>query len=194
MLKVNLFKKIKKIIIFCSVCLFLLTACSQPKDVTNSANQIVTAVENKDMHTLNQLILGYQSVSPDEEVTELFNTPNTEKGLIYHIIQEVTIKIKKIKKDNIIYEITAPDLKTIFQEVENEENLTEDTFEIYLYDYIKKANKVTTKVSINYTYEQGDFQADYTNREFVNALLGNMLESYQTLIEDVFSEYQEVNK
>lgn len=61
-------------------------------------------------------------------------------------MEQDSIKIKEITKEYIAYEITAPELMNIFEDVMKEENLTEESFEEYIYNYIAAAEKTKCEV------------------------------------------------
>ena len=52
----------------------------------------------------------------------------------------------------------------------------------------KNASKNKIVVQIPYTYENNVFAADYSGDEFVEAITGNMIESYQNLIQEMIQE------
>ena len=64
------------------------------------------------------------------------SSENASNGIITKIVEQDSIKIKEITKEYIAYEITAPELMNIFEDVMKEENLTEESFEEYIYNYI----------------------------------------------------------
>ena len=96
--------------------------------------------------------------------------------------------MKKVTDEHIVYEISAPELSNIFQDVMKEENITAETFEDYIYNYIETAEKVKIEVEVPYTYENEVFKADYDTSEFMNAITGNLITAYQGLIEQMIQE------
>lgn len=64
----------------------------------------------------------------------------------------------------------------------------ESALEAFLYKYIENASKNKIVVQIPYTYENNVFAADYSSDEFVEAITGNMIESYQNLIQEMIQE------
>lgn len=144
------------------------------------------------MDVLSQLVMGMQDIEMDEEVADFFSVSGNENnGIIAHIISQDTMKVKKIEDDVIVYEIIAPELINIFQDAETEENLTEDNFETYIYDYIENADKINIEVAVSYTYTDGIFKANYATEDFINGITGNMIISYQNFIQKMLSEYGE---
>ncbi len=167
-----------------------LTACGADKEIKEEAGKIVDAVESNDIETLEQLFFGTDDIAVDEELADFFTSSamNENDGIIARIIVQDSIKVKKITDETIVYEITAPDLSNLLQDAMQEENLTADSFENYVYSYIKKADKTKLEVEVPYTYQNDVFTADYTTEEFVNGITGNMMTSYQKLVEEVISE------
>lgn len=167
-----------------------LTACGADKEIKEEAEKIVDAVETNDMDTLEQLFFGTDDIAVDEELADFFTSSSTSEndGIIAKIIVQDSIKIKKITDEIIVYEITAPDLSNMLQDAMQEENLTEDSFENYIYSYIEMAEKTKIEVEVPYTCQSDVFIADYTTDEFMNGITGNMMTSYQKLMEEVTSE------
>ena len=184
----------KKILIFFIVgmtCIFM-TSCGTNKEVKAQAEKIITAVEANDMNTLENIIMGTEDIAVDDELKDFFTMSEEENnGLIAKIIEKDSIKIKKIKKDTIQYEITAPQLENIFQEILEQENIYIKDFENYIYSYIESAPKQKIEVNVSYTYEDSTFTANYKTEEFMNGITGNMISSYQKLIQEVISEKEE---
>jgi hypothetical protein len=169
-----------------------MSGCGSSKELKAEANKIVDAVSNNDVEQLNTIIFESEGVEIDEELSDLFQTieESDDTGLISKIIAQDTIKLESVSEDMIKYKIISPDLSNVFQDLENDgENLTEDNFEQYLVDYINNAEKINTEVEVAYTYDDGIFDAEYKNEDFINALTGNMLTSYQTLIQDMLLEF-----
>ena len=159
MKKINI-KYVCALLICLLSCVFII-ACGTKKNIKNEANNICTAFESNEI-----------------------NETKNSNGIIYEIIKNSSIKVKKIKQNYICYEIESPELDTIFQDVyknDDIKNLKED-----LKEYIDNANRSKKEVTINYRYDNNIFNADYQNEEFVNAILGNCTVSYQNMINDIF--------
>ena len=186
-------RKSKVMLLFISASL-LLSACGSDKELKAEANKIVEAVERNDVNKVEEMLFGkQQELEADEELADFFATSeeeDVEGGIIAKIIEQDTVKVKKIKDDVIVYEITAPNLSNIFQDAQKEE-LTTDNFEDYIYTYIEDADKIKTQIAVSYSYENEIFSAEYTSEDFVNGLTGNLLSSYQDLINEVISEFSE---
>lgn len=166
-----------------------LSACGTDKEVEVEAAKIVEAVENKDMKAVEQMIMGTGDFIADEELAGFFTETESENnGIIAKIIAQDSIEMKKVTDEHIVYEISAPELSNIFQDVMKEENITAETFEDYIYNYIETAEKVKIEVEVPYTYENEVFTADYDTSEFMNAITGNLITAYQGLIEQMIQE------
>jgi hypothetical protein len=186
MKKINI-KYVCALLICLLSCIFII-ACGTKKNIKNEANNICTAFESNDIKEIEKIIMGTTQIKQDEELSEFFGDETNEtkngNGIIYEIIKNSSIKVKKIKQNYICYEIESPELDTIFQDVyknDDIKNLKED-----LKEYIDNANRSKKEVTINYRYDNNIFNADYQNKEFVNAILGNCTVSYQNMINDIF--------
>ena len=166
-----------------------LSACGEDKNIEAEAMKIVEAINNKDMYSLEIFVFGVENTVVDEAVAEFFcDSENDEKGIIYKIIEKETIEISEVTDEHIVYEITAPDLSDVFNEIIKTENLTADSFKEYFYSYIVTAGMVKTKVEIPYTYKEEVFTADYSTPDFLNSITGNLITAYQNLIQQMLQE------
>lgn len=186
-------KSLKKKLLFVScVCILCLSACGTDKEIEKEAERIVEAVENKDMETVEAIILGTEDFVADEELAVFFeDSESGNNGIIAKIIEQDSIKVKKITDEHIVYEISAPELSNMFQDAMKEDNLTADSFKEYIYNYIVMADKTKIEVEVSYTYEDGVFTADYSTEEFMNGITGNLITAYQELIQQMIQENSE---
>lgn len=144
----------KKMLVICLVCTVCLSACGTDKNIKMQAERIVDAIENGNIKTVETIILGTEALMTDEDLADFFSDSESEEdGIISKIIEQDSIKVKKVTDDYIVYEITSPELSNMFKDVMKEENLTEDTFKEYIYNYIETANKVKIQTEIPYTYD-----------------------------------------
>lgn len=186
-IKVHFKKKMLVISFMCALCL---SACGADDNLEAEAQIIVEAVENKDIKTVEQIILGTDEFMVDEELEDFFqDSEEGNNGIITKIIEQDAIEVKKITEEYILYEITAPDLSNMFQDVMKEENLTADSFEEYIYHYIVTTDKTQIEIEVPYTYENEEFTADYSTQEFVNGITGNLITAYQELIQQMVQEH-----
>lgn len=186
--KIKRSTKIKVLIIILS-CVICLSACGTNKDVEAEAEKIVEAVADEDMQTVEAIILGAGDFVTDKELVDFFgDSRSANNGIIAKIVELDSIKIKKITDKHIVYEITAPELSNIFEDVMKEENLKEESFEKYIYNYIVTVEKTKIDVKVPYTYEDGVFTADYSTQNFLNGITGNLIMAYQDLIQQMIQE------
>ena len=163
-----------KVLIIILPCVICLSACGTNKDVEAEAEKIVEAVADEDMQTVEAIILGAGDFVTDKELVDFFgDSRSANNGIIAKIVELDSIKIKKITDKHIVYEITAPELSNIFEDVMKEENLKEESFEKYIYNYIVTVEKTKIDVKVPYTYEDGVFTADYSTQNFLNGITGN---------------------
>lgn len=173
------------------ICLiFFVTNQNVDKNLRREANKIVKYINNADIDKLQYIITGVGSVEYDTELEEYFNDTeknSEEKGLIYFIVEEEKAKIKRIDKDYIEYEIEVPDTSNIFEDMNNSD-VSNEKIDKYLEEYIKNADKIKVNVKVSYTYVDGKFKADYSTEEFVNAVTGNLVTTYQQMLHEMINE------
>lgn len=186
-------KKTKEILILTVlIASSMVEGCSNGNELKTSAEEVVNSINNNDMDALQKIIIGEDDLSYDEELSDFFDTENeedssSESGIISEIVAQDSIKLKKINDSTIEYEIKAPKLENIFQDA-LDQNLEDSEIEDYLREYIRNADKEKIDVEVSYTYVDGIFKADYETEEFVNALTGNMIKSYQELVQQMIQE------
>lgn len=167
------------------------SGCSNNNALEANAEEVVDCINNNDMSTLQKIVMGNNLLS-DDSLNEFFETEieddnPDESGIISEIIAQDSIKLKKINDNSIEYELKTPKLENIFQDA-LEQDLEDDEIEVYLREYIRTADKDKCNVEVPYTYNDGVFKADYATEEFVNALTGGMIKSYQELVQKMLQE------
>ena len=115
-----------------------------------------------------------------------------EDGILGEIFKRTSMKVKSIKKDEIVYEIEAPNLRGIFDElVECDIDLSEKEFIECLKKYITQAEIKKVIVSVPYNIIDGEIKGNYQSEEFINAITGGLLEGYQEIYQKMIKEYTE---
>lgn len=182
-------KALLKIFTISLVVALFFSACGNEKSVKAEAEKIVEAVENKDVKALEMLILGTGDFAEDEALSDFFlESESDSNGVIAQIIEQDSIKVKKIEKETIVYEITAPQLSGMFEDAMKEQGLSSENFEKYIYDYIATADKIKIEVKVPYTYDDKIFEADYLTKDFINGITGNLINAYQGLVQKMLEE------
>ena len=185
-------KKIIVISIICIIGIVCYSVCSMKRSIRTESIKIVEVMESGNIEMLEKLLLGIEDFTEDNEWIDFsINIPDENDGIITKIVEQSSIDIKKITKEYIVYEIIAPELSDIFKEAMQEENLTENNFEEYIYHYIANAEKINTEVEISYSYENGVFKADYLTKEFINGII-NIFHKYQTDNNVIFDFHTEM--
>lgn len=167
------------------------SGCSNNNALEANAEEVVDCINNNDMSTLQKIVMENNLLS-DDSLSEFFETEieddnPDESEIISEIIAQDSIKLKKINDNSIEYELKTPKLENIFQDA-LEQDLEDDEIEDYFREYIRTADKDKCNVEVPYTYNDGVFKADYATEEFVNALTGGMIKSYQELVQKMLQE------
>lgn len=184
--------KIALIISVLSIGICICTGCGKDtKIATEYAQRTADIVESGNMKKINELIFGYQESDVDNKIEAFIGTSQEEdSGILKDIFKKCSLEVLEISKDEIKYEIESPDLKGIFEELgENESNLSETEFAGKVKQYIEQAKCRKRTVNIPYMIADGKVFANYRNEEFINAITGGLLESYQKFCQQMLEEY-----
>ena len=135
----------QRVIIFIifTIAVVCMSACGQKKDIKKYADMVAQAVNTNNMTDLQSIVMkNYTSnITSDEELADFFSDfQNENDGLIKKIIERDNVKVKNIKDNYIIYEIDAPRLDNMFEDILNNENIGISKFNKAIYDYIDNAS------------------------------------------------------
>ena len=182
---------LKLLVILLMVLLSIIVSGCGNSTAKSGAQEIVTAFEQADVETVNQIVFGINDLVLDDEVSDIFVATNTENGILTELIKLDTITAKKITNNEIIYEIEAPDLSNLFSDIPADEvdNMTEEDLKQYISNYVKNVDTITHTVSVPYILEEGEFVANYKSTEFINAISGGVLDAYKELYQEMLEEY-----
>lgn len=187
----------KRLLLIACVCVSLLNGLvgcgKQNKVVEKKAQEVADAFADSDMATINKIIFGINEFEIDEELTDMWGKPiESQEGVLGHIFECVAIKVKKITKSTIEYEINAPDMKNVFVDLDtNTANISEDELLQYIKDYAKNADTTETTVSLEYIVVDDELIVNYKDEAFLNAVTGELLDAYKSLYEEMMEEYME---
>ena len=165
----------QRVIIFIifTIAVVCMSACGQKKDIKKYADMVAQAVNTNNT----------SNITSDEELADFFSDfQNENDGLIKKIIERDNVKVKNIKDNYIIYEIYAPRLDNMFEDILNNENIGISKFNKAIYDYIDNASLYCLEVNVIYSYKDNNFSAEYNTFEFINALTGGFIQSYRDLL------------
>ena len=177
----------QRVIIFIifTIAVVCMSACGQKKDIKKYADMVAQAVNTNNMTDMQSMVMkNYTSnITRDEELADFFSDfQNENDGLIKKIIERDNVKVKNIKDNYIIYEIDAPRLDNMFEDILNNENIGISKFNKAIYDYIDNASLYCLEVNVIYSYKDNNFSAEYNTFEFINALTGGFIQSYRDLL------------
>lgn len=186
----------KNIIALMGTCMILTgmcTGCSEDtQEVEEHAQEVASVISDGNIDEVNQIIFGYQELELDEEVAGIINDNEENKGILSEIFKRNSIKVEDVGGDEIVYEIESPNLSEAFEQLmENETALSEEKMLENFKQYIKEAEMQTQTVSVPYTVVGEEITVNYRTEEFINAITGGMLESYQKVYQEMMDEYTE---
>ena len=184
--------------LFLIVLLFIATtglvSCGKQNEmVEKNARMLADAFADGDMATINKTIFGTNGFEVDEELSDIWGeTSKSQEGVLEHIFEHVTVKVKKTTESTIEYEINAPDMKNVFVDFNaNTADISEDELLQHIKDYAKNAETTATTVSLEYIIVDDEFIVDYQDEAFINAVTGGLLDAYKSLYEEMMEEYME---
>lgn len=183
-------KKKKILALALSIMVIGISGCGN-SDAKAEAEEIVTAFEESDIKAVNQIIFDEYDLNVDDELSEIFGGEEEKSGIISQIIELDNITMKKVSDSEIIYEIEAPDLTNVFEEIfaDGNADMTEEELEQYIISYMQNADLVKNTVSVPYTLEDGEFCVNYKTTDFMNAIMGGLLDAYRSLYEEMLEDY-----
>lgn len=187
----------KRLFLIVLVCVSLLTGLvgcgKQNKVVEENAQAVADAFVDGDMTTINKTIFGTNEFDVDKELSDIWGgTVESQEGVLEHIFEHVTVKVKKTTGSTIEYEIEAPDMKNVFMVLDaSTANISEDELLEHIKSYAKNAEITAVTVSLEYIIVDDEPVVDYRNEAFINAVTGGLLDAYKSLYEEMMEEYME---
>lgn len=178
-------------------CCMTFCGCSAKRGeemVYEEAARIVTAFEEKDMEEINDILFADRETGVEKRLVDSFGFDDKEDddSILSRLFQKVFLKIKKIDKSEITYIVAAPDMANFF--LDNQSDMVEmnqEQLRGYFLEYMESAPIKERSIKVNYKIDDGNFAAEYKNKEFINAVTGDLLESYTKLYEQMLKEYRE---
>ena len=182
------------VIVLLSVALTGLAGCGKQNEAVKKTAQVVAdAFADGDMTTINKTIFGTNEFEVDNALSDIWGENiESQEGVLEHIFEYVTVKVKRTTESTIEYKIEAPDMKNVFLDLSaNGADISEDGLLQYIEDYAKNAKRNTTTVSLEYILVDDEPIVDYQNETFINAVTGGLLDAYKSLYEEMMDEYTE---
>lgn len=181
------------VLVYVSLLTGLVGCGKQNKVVEENAQKVADAFADGDMATINKNIFGINEFEVDEELSDMWGESiESQEGVLEHIFEHVTVKVKKTTESTIEYEINAPDMKNVFVDLNtNTANISEDELLQQIKDYAKNAETTATTVSLEYIVVDDELIVDYQDVAFINAVTGGLLDAYKSLYEEMMEEYME---
>jgi len=188
-------KKIGKILLVGMMIFSLLTlsACgeegSKEKEILTKVGEVANSVIDKSVAGWTEIILPYMGIDVNQ-LKEMLpgadlnsdDITNNESGLLSKIMKKTKVKFLKVDKEHITYEVTAPDMSHVFQDLIADKPLSKEAYNLYMDAYINNTPLVTTELALTYSFTGGKLNVDFGTKAFANALTGNVSKSYEELI------------
>lgn len=178
-------KRYIAIFIMFGLCLSL-SACNKVDDcVKAEAVQAGEIISNGSFNELSELVFGVKKEGIDADLGSELELPGYaigQSGPLEIISKKVTVMLKSINENTAIYEVTAPDMSSLFADLAEVNN---DTIVAVIEEYVDNTELVTRTVELSYTLDNGHFNADFASYEFVNAITGGLLDGYTQAYQDL---------
>lgn len=190
----------RKTIIIISILIVLLlalTGCNgNVKLAEVKAQEAADIIVSGDMEKINQIIFGHQNIEMDESVENILEDEKTEEnGILNEVFKRCTIEIEKVTRKQIKFQINSPDLSNLVDDSKEEMgSFSEEEILKYFKSYISEAELKTHNVAVPYTVEDDEVKINYKNKEFINAITGGFLESYQGAFQEMIDVYAGIEK
>lgn len=176
-------KKIVLLTIVCSVSAFFV-GCSGTHDrVESLAKEHAELLEKGKIEDINQIIFGMSELQTEAEVGTV------EKGILSTIFSHSTVIVKKVTKDAVKLEISAPDMSELFLYL-NKAAIYNTELTEYVDTYVNKAKMRDSSVSVAYTVEGDEVIIDYCKEEFIDAITGGLFGAYKKAYIDKMEKYR----
>lgn len=147
--------------------LLALSACGGNRQVKQEVTEDIQVFTGGSMEDINTLLFG------DLET-------QTGKGFLAELFAMSEVTVKKVEKDSVILEITAPDMSDFF--TANADTLasitTSEEMKAAVLAHAAAAQTVTTQVSLPYTLDGETLIIDYTDAAFIDAMTGGLASAY----------------
>ncbi len=193
-------KKFRLIIVAVSIVLIigiiaLVISIVQANLVVRQFDKDENILKSKDIDKINQLVFS-TPVIPDELKEYIEPTNVDEIGIMADLLSLAEYEFISKTETTITIEIKAPNMMGFNDYVltENDSKFTEKEIKEMILDYAKNSKTQITEVTLNYTIVNGEAIINYNTPEFLNAITGNIAESYAEIyVEYISGLLQEVS-
>ena len=188
----------KRTLLLIVICVILVTlvSCGKQKPeehqekLESNAQEVVDAFAKSDITIINEIVFQTKELETDDELKGLWEVPSDDReGALENIFKHVTVRTTETTDSTIEYEIEAPNMINVFNNIK--EDISESELLQHIKDYATNAETITTTVSVDYFLVDGKPIINYQDEKFINAVTGGLLEAYKTLYEDMMKEYAE---
>lgn len=187
-------KKATAYTLFLILMVVCFTGC-QDKDntVRESAQFAADAFSSGDMASIHQVVFGTSQLELDGDLSALWGQDIQSQGGVLDIIFEsVTVEVKKITDTAIEYEIIAPDMSNVFAELSDcSDTISENELLEFIYNYAHDTEMKESIVTVAYVFADDGLLIDYKNKDFINAVTGNLLDAYISTYGEMMESYME---
>lgn len=179
----------KKILLIVGIILINLSGCSKIyKDVEDAAQKDIDSFLSGNMKEINSILFGNNKFSLEMEKKDWSSNSDS---VLSDIFLHSTMSVKKVKKDAIVFSITAPNMEKVFEYAPDTSYAhLKDGFLEYVEDYVEVTEQKKFTVSVTYTIEEEKIIIDYYKEDFINAITGGLPKAYKQLYDEALHEYQ----
>lgn len=157
------------------------------KEIREQAEEVVAAFTFGEIYEINEYLFD------DGQKTELLSEGEVpasaarvdrdialEKYFLY-----VTLEVGAVDGETVTYHVTAPDMSGFFEScMERPEEYQKEGIAGYFLAFAGQAPTAEKDVTLDYTYENSVFKADYTSENFTDAVMGGLVQGYQECLKE----------
>lgn len=159
---------------------------NKKREVKEQAQKVITEFTFGEIYEINDYLFAGKlenGILPEDD-----GEASGLRESIDHVLEKyflyVTIELGKIDENTVTYSVTAPDMSGFFQDcMEHQENYRNEGIADYFQQSLEKAALAEKDVTLEYTYEDSVFKADYTSEEFTDAVMGGLVQGYRASVD-----------
>lgn len=155
-----------------------------------AANKIESAFDINNLEEINRLIFPNDYYDVDDNINLDFNTSEKvdaeDIGIFSHLFEKTSVSYVKQENSKFIYDVTSPNMKGVFDDVEHIK--TEHELSNHIQEYANRAEITKFTVAVDFAEIDGEIVTNYNTEEFINAITGGLLDEYKTLYKRYFED------
>lgn len=182
----------KRCLFLIALCCVVLAGCGTHNEaVREHAQAVADAFSEGNIRAINEVVFGTDELVVDDELSNIQNDEKrAQGGILAAIFKHVTVRVSKVTDNTIDYEVEAPNMSGVFDELDrNEADMKEEELLEYMKSYVRSAKTKKTNLSLEYVFEEDRLIVNYRDERFINAITGDLFDAYKKLYSKMMGEY-----